>query len=110
MEKIAIFSLTTSKPQMLTAILKDGALIINEVKPLPASALEQKQKIPPAIAALRKSKFKVLVDEITPTISAGTGASRDSQDPSCRWQSSNHRRDGKIQRVKTPEAIIPAAK
>ncbi|HCQ2316471.1 TPA: maturation control protein, partial [Escherichia coli] len=33
MEKIAIFSLTTSKPQMLTAILKDGALIINEVKP-----------------------------------------------------------------------------
>ncbi|HHU9729586.1 TPA: maturation control protein, partial [Escherichia coli] len=76
MEKIAIFSLTTSKPQMLTAILKDGALIINEVKPLPASALEQKQKIPPAIAALRKSKFKVLVDEITPTISAGTGASQ----------------------------------
>ena len=42
MEKIAIFSLTTSKPQMLTAILKDGALVINEVKPLPASALEQK--------------------------------------------------------------------
>ena len=35
MEKIAIFSLTTSKPQMLTAILKDGALIINEVKPFP---------------------------------------------------------------------------
>lgn len=76
MQKIAIFSLSTNKPLMATAVLKDGALVIDKVKPLPASAIEQKRKIPPAIAELRKSEFKVLVDEITPTISAGTGASQ----------------------------------
>ncbi|EGM9019168.1 TPA: maturation control protein [Escherichia coli] len=76
MEQIAVFSLTTSKPLLMTAILKDGALVVNDVKPLPASAMEQRKKIPGAIATLRKSKFKVLVDEITPAVSAGTGASQ----------------------------------
>ncbi|HCO0753513.1 TPA: maturation control protein, partial [Escherichia coli] len=61
MQKIAIFSLSTNKPLMATAVLKDGALVIDKVKPLPASAIEQKRKIPPAIAELRKSEFKVLV-------------------------------------------------
>jgi hypothetical protein len=76
MQKIAIFSLTTSKPQMITAVLKDGALVVTEVKLLPTSAMEQRQKIPPAIETLRKSNFKVLVDEITPMVSAGTGAAQ----------------------------------
>lgn len=76
MEKIAVFSLTTSKPQLMTAVFKDGALVISEVKALPVSAVEQRKNIPTAIATLRKSKFKVLVDEITPTISSGTGASQ----------------------------------
>lgn len=76
MEKIAIFSLSTSKPQLMTAVLDDGALIIQDVKPLPASAREQKEKVPAAIRKLRESKFKVLVDELTPTVSSGTGASQ----------------------------------
>lgn len=76
MEQIAIFSLSTSKPQLMTAVFKEGALLINEVKPLGVSAREQKEKIPAAIRKLREKKFKVLVDEMTPTISAGTGASQ----------------------------------
>lgn len=76
MEQIAVFSLTTSKPLLMTAILKDGALVVNDVKPLPASAMEQRKKIPGAIATLRKSKFKVLVDEITPLYLLAPGQAR----------------------------------
>lgn len=76
MQKIAIFSLTTSKPMMMNAVFREGALIVTEVKALPTSAMEQRKKIPGAIAKLRKNKFKVLVDEITPTVSTGTGASQ----------------------------------
>lgn len=76
MQKIAIFSLTVSKPQLMLAALKDGALVITEVKPLSASATEQRKNLPAAIGKLRQNGFKVLVDEITPMVSAGTGASQ----------------------------------
>lgn len=58
MEQIAIFSLTTSKPQLMTAVFKEGALLINEVKPLAISAREQKEKIPAAIRKLREKKIQ----------------------------------------------------
>ena len=76
MEKIAVFSLTTSKPQLMTAIMADGTLVIKSVKKVASSPIEQRQKLPPAISQLRKSGFKVLVDELTPNVSAGTGASQ----------------------------------
>ncbi|MDV1094987.1 maturation control protein (plasmid) [Raoultella ornithinolytica] len=76
MQKIAIFSLTTSKPMIMSAVFRQGALVVTDVKPLPVSAMEQRKKIPSAIDKLRKNNFKVLVDEITPTVSTGTGASQ----------------------------------
>lgn len=76
MEKIAIFSLSTNKPLLLSAVYSDGALVITSVKKLPRTAIEQRIKTPSAIKKLCKENYKVLVDELTPTISKGTGASQ----------------------------------
>ena len=58
MEQIAVFSLTTSKPLLMTAILKDGALVVNDVKPLPASAMEQRKKSLGQLQRFEKANLK----------------------------------------------------
>ncbi|WP_447546925.1 maturation control protein [Salmonella enterica] len=74
-QKIAVITLTTDKPMYITAMLSGDNLIMSAPKSLPGSLEGQRQKLTPAIAKLRKSGFKVLVDETSGAISAATGAS-----------------------------------
>ncbi|HAS1009799.1 MULTISPECIES: maturation control protein [Enterobacter cloacae complex] len=74
-QKIAVFCMSAAKPKLLLAGLVKNVLVITEVKALSESITEQMEKIPGSIRKLRSSGFKVLVDEETPTISPGTGAS-----------------------------------
>lgn len=74
-QKIAVITLTTARPMYITAMLSGDNLIMSAPKTLPGSLEGQRQKLTPAIAKLRKSGFKVLVDETSGAISAATGAS-----------------------------------
>lgn len=67
--------MSADKPKLILAGLVKNVLVITEVRPLPESMTEQVEKIPSSIKKLRNSGFKVLVDEDTPTVSPGTGAS-----------------------------------
>lgn len=73
-QKIAVITLTTARPMYMTAILSGDNLIMSEPKSLPPNLEGQRAKLTPAIAKLRKSGFKVLVDETSGAISAATGA------------------------------------
>lgn len=73
-QKIAVITLTTSRPMYMTAILTGDNLIMSEPKSLPPNLESQRAKLTPAIDQLRKSGFKVLVDETSGAISAATGA------------------------------------
>lgn len=73
-QKIAVITLTTIRPMYITAILSGDNLIMSEPKSLPPNLEGQRAKLTPAIEKLRKSGFKVLVDETNGAISAATGA------------------------------------
>lgn len=74
-EKIAVFVLSFTSPKWASAVYENGYLTFGAVKDLPAKLSEQQAKIKPAVVKLMGSGFKVLVDEVSPIITSGTGAS-----------------------------------
>lgn len=73
-QKIAIFSLSTPTPRYMTAVYQDNNLVMTEPKSLPGSLKKQRELMIPAIEKLRAGGFKVLVDEVSSTLAAATGA------------------------------------
>ncbi|MEG0494492.1 MAG: maturation control protein, partial [Clostridia bacterium] len=73
-QKIAVFSLSTTNPLVVTAIYSDNNLIMNVPKSLPNSLKQQREKVIPAVKKLRESGFKVLVEETSGTIASESGA------------------------------------
>lgn len=74
-QKIAVFALSFSSPMWASAVFSDGYLTFGEVKKLSVKLKDQEQKIKPSVIKLMNSGFKVLVDESSPIVTAGTGAS-----------------------------------
>lgn len=73
-QKIAVFSLSTTTPLVVTAIYNDNNLIMNVPKTLPSSLKQQREKVIPAVQKLRDSGFKVLVEETSGIIASESGA------------------------------------
>lgn len=65
-QKIAVISLSTSQPMVITAIYEDHALVMaREPKSLKRGMKAQLVQLTPYVEALRKQGFKVLVDEVS---------------------------------------------
>lgn len=73
-QKIAVVSLSTSRPSIITAIYEDYALVMSKPTSLPASLKSQMEKLKPVIAKMRKDGFKVLVDEVSGAVANATSA------------------------------------
>lgn len=74
-QKIAVFSLSFTSPLWASAVFEDGYLTFGEVKAIPSKIHDQQNKVRPAVQKLMDSGFKVLVDEVSPLVTSGTGAS-----------------------------------
>ncbi|WP_241613003.1 maturation control protein [Rosenbergiella epipactidis] len=74
-QKIAVFALAFSAPMWASAVFDEGHLTFGEVKKISAKLKDQETKVKPAVVKLMSSGFKVLVDEVSPIVTAGTGAS-----------------------------------
>lgn len=74
-QKIAVFILSFESAKWAKAVYDDGYLTFGEVKPLKAKISDLEEKVKPSISKLMQSGFKVLVDEVSPKVTAGTGAS-----------------------------------